>query len=220
VVMFYEFHDTNRLLASWWKEYKKFTNKRNGWYNMVKLKEPYMHLMDLICRFYKEKYCLKFSEAWIPLTYTVAIFVSSFNWGAIISKQLSINILQAQTPKDGETSFFNMASYLLDVVCARNIFVGMNLRWHVAELPVHVYFNMFISECTSLYLENNPQGFQRQPKGCFPKWATGILKKQAFISEYSGLLAHYTYSPFMSRTISNWDKFVTRPLCKSIMPLW
>jgi hypothetical protein len=34
-----------------------------------------------------------------------------------------------------------MASYLLDVICARNIFVGMNLRWHVSELPIHVYFS-------------------------------------------------------------------------------
>jgi hypothetical protein len=33
-----------------------------------------------------------------------------------------------------------MASYLLDVMCARNIFAGMNLSWHIAELPVHVYF--------------------------------------------------------------------------------
>jgi hypothetical protein len=35
-----------------------------------------------------------------------------------------------------------MASYLLDVMCARNVFVDMNLSWHVAELPVHVYFNV------------------------------------------------------------------------------
>jgi hypothetical protein len=35
-----------------------------------------------------------------------------------------------------------MASYLLDVICARNVFADMNLRWHVAELPVHVYFNI------------------------------------------------------------------------------
>jgi hypothetical protein len=70
----------------------------------------------------------------MPLAYTVAISGSSFNWGAIISKQLSINILQAQTPKDGETPIFYMASYLLDVICARNIFAGMNLSWHVVEL--------------------------------------------------------------------------------------
>ena len=35
-----------------------------------------------------------------------------------------------------------MASYLLDVMFARNVFADINLRWHVAELPVHVYFNM------------------------------------------------------------------------------
>jgi hypothetical protein len=53
---------------------------------------------------------------------------------------LSICIQQAQTPKEGETPAFYMASYLLDVMCARNIFVGMNLSWHVAELSVHIYF--------------------------------------------------------------------------------
>jgi len=30
MVMFYEFHDTNRLMDSWWKEDKKFTNQSNG----------------------------------------------------------------------------------------------------------------------------------------------------------------------------------------------
>jgi hypothetical protein len=31
VVKLYEFHDTNILMASWWKEDKKFTNQRNDW---------------------------------------------------------------------------------------------------------------------------------------------------------------------------------------------
>jgi hypothetical protein len=128
VVRFYEFHDTNMLLASWWKEDKMFTNRRNGWYNTVNLKEPYMYLMALICRLYGEKDSSKFSEVWMPLAYTMAISGSSFNLGAIISKQLSINILQAQTPKYGETSILHMESYMLDVICGRNVFAGMNLR--------------------------------------------------------------------------------------------
>jgi hypothetical protein len=33
-----------------------------------------------------------------------------------------------------------MVSYLLDVICARNIFVGMNLSWYVADFPIHIYF--------------------------------------------------------------------------------
>jgi hypothetical protein len=48
VVKFYEFHDVSRLLASWWKEDKKFKNRRNVWYSMVNLKDPYMYLMALI----------------------------------------------------------------------------------------------------------------------------------------------------------------------------
>jgi hypothetical protein len=50
VVKFYEFHDTNKLMASWWKEDKKFTNRSNGWYGTTNIREPYIYLMDLIYR--------------------------------------------------------------------------------------------------------------------------------------------------------------------------
>jgi hypothetical protein len=90
MVKFYEFHDTSQFMASWWKEDKNFTNWSNGWYGTVNLREPYIYLMDLICRLYGEKDCSKFSEAWMPLVYTVVISESSFNGEAIISKQLSI----------------------------------------------------------------------------------------------------------------------------------
>jgi hypothetical protein len=142
VVRFYEKHDTSRVMASWWREDKNFTNQTSGWYPTTNLRESYIYLMALICRLYGEKYCSRFSEAWMPLAYTVAISGRGFNWGAIISKQLSICIQQAQTPKEGETPSFHMASYLLDVICARNAFAGMNLSWHTSELPVHVYFDI------------------------------------------------------------------------------
>jgi hypothetical protein len=89
-----------------------------------------------------EKRLLEFSEAWISLVYTIVIIGRSFKWGAIISKQISICIQQAQMLKEGEAPTFYMASYLLDVMCARNVFTGMNLNWNVAELPIHVYFNI------------------------------------------------------------------------------
>jgi hypothetical protein len=116
----------------WWKKDNKFTNQRNGWYRKVNLREPYIYFMDLICQLYREKDCAKFSEAWIPLAYTMVISGSIFNWGEIIFKQLSISVQQNQTPKEGEELTFHMASYLLDVICARNVFVGKNLSWHVA----------------------------------------------------------------------------------------
>jgi hypothetical protein len=35
-----------------------------------------------------------------------------------------------------------MASYLLEIICARNVFSRMKLNWHTSKLPVHVYFNI------------------------------------------------------------------------------
>jgi hypothetical protein len=87
IVKFYEHHDTSRVMASWWREDKKYTNWSTGWYQTTNLREPYIYLMALICRLYGEKDCSRFSEAWMPLAYTVAISGSGFNWGAIISKQ-------------------------------------------------------------------------------------------------------------------------------------
>jgi len=55
---------------------------------------------------------------------------------------MSMCIEQDQTSKEGETLAFYMASYLLDVMCAKNIFVDVNLSWHVIELLVHIYFSI------------------------------------------------------------------------------
>jgi hypothetical protein len=79
-------------MNSWWREDKKYTNRTSDWYQMANLREFYIYLMALICRMYREKDCSRFSEAWMPLAYTVAISRISFNRGEIISKQLSIFI--------------------------------------------------------------------------------------------------------------------------------
>jgi hypothetical protein len=129
-------------MASWWREDKKFTNRTASYYPTANLREPYIYLMALICRFHGEKYFSRFLEALMPLAYTVAILGTGFNWGAIISKQLSTYIRQSQMPKEVETPSFYMASYLLDIICAKNVFSGMNLNWHSSELSIHVYFSI------------------------------------------------------------------------------
>jgi hypothetical protein len=130
--------------------------------------------MALIYQLYRETDCAKFSEAWISLEYTMAIFGSSFNSGAIISKKLSTSELQVQSPKVGEALTFHMDSSLLGVIYTRNVFAGMNLIWHIAELHVHVYFIILwenrykksyalfamnsLLGSISLYLKRNAQG--------------------------------------------------------------
>jgi hypothetical protein len=62
VVNFYERHDTGRVMASWWREDKKYTNRTSCWYQTANLREPYIYLMALVCRLYGEKDCSRFSE--------------------------------------------------------------------------------------------------------------------------------------------------------------
>ena len=48
IMNFYEHHDTSRVMASWWREDKKYTNQSTVWYQKTNLKEPYIYLMDLV----------------------------------------------------------------------------------------------------------------------------------------------------------------------------
>jgi hypothetical protein len=107
----------------------------------MNLIDPYMNLMSLICILYGKKDCSRLSEAWMPLAYTMEISRSIFNWGAIISKQLSTIIEQARNQNLRDVPSFYMASYLLDAICARNIFSGIGLIWNVSKLHVRVYFS-------------------------------------------------------------------------------
>jgi hypothetical protein len=79
VLSFYEKHDTSKVMASWWREDTNFTNQTSSWYPMANLREPYIYLMALLYRFHGEKNCSRFSKAWMPLAYTIAISGISFN---------------------------------------------------------------------------------------------------------------------------------------------
>jgi hypothetical protein len=46
---FYDRHDTNHVMASWWREETRYTNWSTGWYDTTNLREPYIYLMPLIC---------------------------------------------------------------------------------------------------------------------------------------------------------------------------
>jgi hypothetical protein len=83
--------------------------------------------MILLCRLYGKRDCSQFSKAQLPLAYYVVMWGRSFNWGGIISKQLSLNFAQAESPKHGDPTSFHMVSFLLDVLCAQNTFPGLYL---------------------------------------------------------------------------------------------
>jgi hypothetical protein len=78
----------------------------------------------------------------MPLAYTMGNVRWCVQLGCHHSKETQHRIDQAQNPEPGEVPSFYMASYLLDVVCAWNVFAEMNLSWHVFEFHVHVYFSI------------------------------------------------------------------------------
>jgi hypothetical protein len=86
VISFYEKHDTNNLMDSWWIEDKNFTNQTSDRYSTTNLRETYIYLMALLCQFHGEKDWSRFSEAWMRLSYTITIFEIGFNWVSIIFK--------------------------------------------------------------------------------------------------------------------------------------
>jgi hypothetical protein len=49
---------------------------------------------------------------------------------------------QAYKLKEGDNSSFYMDSYLLDITCSKNVFVGIKLRLNTSELSVHIYFDI------------------------------------------------------------------------------
>jgi hypothetical protein len=54
-VNFYECQNIGRVMASWWREDKKYTNRTSGGYQTTNLRDLYIYLMSLICRLYGEK---------------------------------------------------------------------------------------------------------------------------------------------------------------------
>jgi hypothetical protein len=125
----------------------------------------------------------------------------------------------------------------LDVMCARNVFVDMNLSWHVAELSIHVYFSVLWKNRYKKYYSLICDEFITRiyfvifKKEC-PRLSSVAKKKIAKVGHWyldesaqptSGCSRppeHHISYQLMSHTSSSWEKFVIRPSSKAIMPHW
>ena len=61
--------------------------------------------------------------------YTITVYGTHFNWANMIVVALRSNISATLAPDEEYVSEFYMASYLLDVVCARCHFEGWSHNW-------------------------------------------------------------------------------------------
>jgi hypothetical protein len=88
-----------------------------------------LHFRDgLDLSFIQRKGFLQVLRSLDSLAHIVATYGITFNWGAIISKQLSTRIEEVQNTKPEKTHAFYMASYLLDEICTRSGFPVLILR--------------------------------------------------------------------------------------------
>jgi hypothetical protein len=129
-----------------------------------------------------------------------------------------------------------MASYLLDVMCARSVFTDMNLGWHVAELPVHVHFNILWENRYKKYYALICDAFIARIhfiifKKEFPRLFATTKKMVAnighwYLDECStyikvfGATVEPHLLPLMSQIDSLWEKSAIRPSCRAITPHW
>jgi hypothetical protein len=109
---------------------------------MANLRESYIYMMALVSLLYGEKYFSRFSEALMPLSYTIAISERGFKWGAIIF----------QTPEHFHTTGSDTKRRRDSILLHGFLFIRRHLRQkyfcrNELELaclgtPVHVYFSI------------------------------------------------------------------------------
>jgi hypothetical protein len=84
----------------------------------------YIDLM--LCRLFGKKNPTHFPTEWVPLTHEVAEGYS-FNWGKILSNNLTKDIAEYQMEKSkGQPAYFYMSAYIMDVIYYMTPFPLMN----------------------------------------------------------------------------------------------
>jgi hypothetical protein len=130
-----------------------------------------------------------------------------------------------------------MASYLLDVICARNVFPGLSLSWNVSEFPVHVYFSVLWENKYKISITTICDGFIAQVhslifKQDFPRISEATRRVISKIGHWY-LEERSTYIRIFGATGAphllpshvpdiGWclEKFSIRPYYKVSMPPW
>lgn len=64
-----------------------------------------------------------------------------FNWSDLLTLHLKVNLTNSLNPLKDEQVRFHMSTYLLDAICARHQFLGMDWTWTPTETTVNLNCN-------------------------------------------------------------------------------
>ena len=89
-----------------------------------------------------------FKAEWIPVAHGVMFVGIVFNWTSMLSQNLLKALERAMKRSDPKPTTFYFPTYLMDVLCASNSFLGMKWAWNPQSPPIHLY-------CKELWKENS-----------------------------------------------------------------
>jgi hypothetical protein len=147
------------VIKSWWVCEKLFRTRRIGTYPTNLLRTPYRNVVSLLSRLYGEEDSTKFKESWLPFIYAVTKTSIMFNWEYVGEKSSLLHWYKLCWHRNTTLRMhltFYMASYLLNIICIINSFLGMGWQWKSNHLPIHIY-------CNNLW---EPKYWIRYPNTC------------------------------------------------------
>ena len=101
----------------------------------------------MLSHLHGEADCTTFKVDWIPIAHGVLSTDIIFNWASMLSQNMlkALERVMRETHPKGTTFYFS--AYLMDVLCASNLFLGMKWAWTPQSPPIHLY-------CKELWKEN------------------------------------------------------------------
>ena len=107
------------ILMPWWQDLSKFQVKNDPVYRMKFLKKVYHLIAAMMNQLYGRPHNDTFLRTWVPIMYVVATRGTIFNWASFLASALKNNIHTTNYLEAYKQLEFYIASYPLNVVCAR-----------------------------------------------------------------------------------------------------
>jgi hypothetical protein len=106
-----------------------------------------VYISMMLCRLFGRKSPTHFPAEWVPIIHEVAEGYT-FNWGKILSDNLTKEIVEYQMEKSkGQPTYFYMEVYVMDAICYMTPFPLMNWSWNpTCAEPIHFYHSQLWEE--------------------------------------------------------------------------
>jgi hypothetical protein len=125
------------IMKGWWSEGNCRSKPAPIGWKTLKFQKSIQIMVILLSRIFGRKDASHFLDKWILIIHQVISSGSTLNWGEIISSNRDF-----QLKKFRKEHKLDMASYLLDVMCARKEYPSLGWKRTPSLPSIHVYGKM------------------------------------------------------------------------------